>query len=87
MEKVKALLASIQKNEKMNALDFEIVDEKERKEERTIGKEVLGKSEGRREELYTERGTENGKEDGRRWAGRERKREYEPERGGMEMEM
>ena len=31
LEKVKALLSSIRKNEKMNALDFEIVDEKEKK--------------------------------------------------------
>ncbi len=82
LEKVKALLASIQKNEKMNALDFEIVDEKERKEERMIGKEVQGKSEGRSEELSTERKTEN-----ERSQPREREREYEPERGGMGMGM
>ena len=80
LEKVKALLYSIRKNEKMNALDFEIVDEKERKEERMIGKEVQGKSEGRSEELSTERKTEN-----ERSQPREREREYEPERGGMEI--
>ena len=85
LEKVKALLTSIRKNEKMNVLDYEVLEEevleeKERKEERTIGKEVPGRAEGRSEELSTERGTEKGKEDGRRAAGRERDR-------GMEMGM
>ena len=42
LEKVKSLLASIRKNEKMNALDFEVLNEKEKKEERTIGKEIQG---------------------------------------------
>ena len=82
LEKVKALLYSIRKTEKMNVLDYEIVDEKEKKEEREIGKEVQGKSEGRREELSPERTSEN---EGSKSAEREREREYEPERGGMEM--
>ncbi|MHB8544333.1 MAG: hypothetical protein ACYC9S_10095 [Leptospirales bacterium] len=38
MEKVKSLIALIRKNEKINALDFEILDEKEKKE----GKEYFG---------------------------------------------
>ena len=86
LEKVKALLSSIRKNEKLNALDFEIVDEKEKKEERDhrIGKEAQGRSEGRSEDLSTERGAEN---EGSQPAEREREREYEPERGGMEMGM
>ncbi|MCL4461458.1 MAG: AAA family ATPase [Nitrospirae bacterium] len=82
LEKVKALLYSIRKTEKMNVLDFEIVDEKEKKEERTIGKEVPGRSEERSEELSTERKTEN-----ERSQPREREREYEQERGGMGMGM
>ena len=45
LEKVKALLTSIRKNEKMNALDFDVVEEKEKKEEeRKIGKEVAVRS-------------------------------------------
>ncbi len=84
LEKVKSLLTSIRKNEKMNVLDFEVLDEKERKEERMIGKEVPGRSEGRSEDLSTERKIEN---EGRGPAEREREREYEPERGGMEMGM
>ena len=83
LEKVKALLSSIRKNEKMNALDFEIVDEKEKKEERKIGKEVQWKSEGRSMEAPSLE-KEYGKEKSRP-AEREREREYEPERGGMEM--
>ncbi len=46
LEKVVALLSSIRKNEKMNALDFEVVDEKERKEERAREKVVQKESEG-----------------------------------------
>ncbi len=85
LEKVKALLASIRKNDKMNALDFEVLDEKERKEEHDhwIVKEVQGRLEGRSGDLSMERGIEN---EGRLPAEREREeREYEPERGGMEM--
>ena len=61
LEKVKALLTSIRKNEKMNVLDFEVLDEKEKKEERDmgIGKKVQGRSEGRSEEFSTERRIEN----------------------------
>ncbi len=84
LEKVKSLLTSIRKTEKMNVLDFEIVDEREKKEEQEIGKEVQGKSEGRSEELSVERRIEN---EGIKPGGREREREYEPERGGMEMGM
>ena len=84
LEKVKSLLTSIRKNEKLNALDFEVLNEKEKKEERTIGQEVQGRSEGWSEELSTERKTEN---EGSGPAEREREREYEPERGGMEMGM
>ncbi len=86
LEKVKALLASIRKNEKMNVLDFEIVDEKEKKEERTIGKEVQKEAEGR--EIPGEEVSQSGRTDG--WIRpmeREREREYVPERGGMEMGM
>ena len=36
LEKVEALLSSIRKNEKANALDFEVMDDKERIEERSI---------------------------------------------------
>ncbi|AIA31561.1 MobF family relaxase [Leptospirillum ferriphilum] len=86
LEKVKSLLASIGKNEKMNVLDFEVLDEKEKKEERDhrIGKEIQGRSEGWSDDLSTERGTEN---EGSQPAKREKEREYEPERGGMEMGM
>ena len=76
LEKVKALLSSIRKNEKMNALDFEIVDEKEKKEERKIGKEVQKKEEGRGMESPSP-GRENGKEEGCSLP----EREYERERG------
>ena len=86
LEKVKALLASIRKNEKMNALDFEIVDEKEKKEERQIGKEVQGTTEGQGLEAPAPE-RDHGKEEGKRPADREREREYEPERGGMELGM
>ena len=60
LEKVKALLYSIRKNEKMNALDFEIVNGKEPPEgrsleasfpERAHGKEELGE---RRESVHKE---------------------------------
>ncbi|MEC4682530.1 MAG: MobF family relaxase [Nitrospirota bacterium] len=84
LEKVKALLASIRKNEKMNALDFEVLDEKERKEERQIGKEV--QKEAERREIPREGVSQTGRtEEGIRPM--EREREYEPERGGMEMGM
>nr|EDZ37984.1 MAG: Conjugal transfer protein, TraA [Leptospirillum sp. Group II '5-way CG']EES53692.1 MAG: putative conjugal transfer protein (TraA) [Leptospirillum ferrodiazotrophum] len=85
LEKVKALLASIRKNEKMNALDFEIVDVKEKMEgklENWIGKEVLEKPEDRSMGAPSpEKEPGNGKEEGIRPA----EREYELERGGMEM--
>ena len=88
LEKVKALLASIRKTEKMNALDFDIVDEKERKEERTIGEEVQKGAEGRSEEILTEGVSETGRtEEGIRPMEQEREWEYEPERGEMEMGM
>ena len=78
LEKVKALLASIRKNEKMNALDFEIVDEKERKEERTVGKGIQKEAEGR--EIPGDEVSQSGRtEEGIRPM--EREREYEPERG------
>ncbi len=72
LEKVKALLYSIRKNEKMNALDFEIVNGKEPPEgrsleapfpERVHGKEELGE---RREAVHKEA-------------------ERERERGGLEL--
>jgi len=85
LEKLKALLASIRKNEKMNVLDFEVVDEKEKKEgklEKWIGKEVLEKPEDRSLGAPSpEKEPGNGKEEGIRPA----EREYELERGGMEM--
>ncbi len=88
LEKVKALLVSIRKNEKMNALDFEIVDEKERKEERTVGKVVQKEAEGRSEEISGKGVSQTGKTEERiRPMEREREREYEPERGGLEMGM
>ena len=84
LEKVKALLSGIRKNEKMNVLDFEIVDEKERKEERTIGEEVQGRSEGRSEEIPAEGVSETGRMEERiRPMEREKEREYEPERERM----
>ena len=84
LEKVKALPSSIRKNEKMNALDFEILDEKE---ERKIGKEVRGTTDGwNLEGPAPERN--HAKEESRPAdREREREREYEPERGGMEMGM
>ena len=83
-EKVKALLSSIRKNEKMNALDFEIVDEKEKKEERAVGKEVQGTTEGR--EIPGDGVIQSGRtEEGIRPMEREKEREYEPEREGMGM--
>ncbi|MHB1756806.1 MAG: MobF family relaxase [Leptospirillum sp.] len=87
LEKVKALLYSIRKNAKMNALDFEIVDEKEKKEERQISG-IGGKIQERAKEKSMEapspeREHENGKGEGSRPP--EREREYELERGGMEM--
>ena len=86
LEKVQALLASIKRDEKLNALDFEIVDEKERKEERTIGKDLQKESEGR--EISGAGVSQSGRrEEGIRPVEREREREYEPERGGMEIGM
>ena len=81
LEKVKALLASIRKNEKMNALDFEIVDEKEKKEERTFGKgkDLQKEAEGR--EIPGAGVSQTGRtEEGIQPMEREREREYEPER-------
>ena len=84
LEKVKALLASIRKNEKLNALDFEIVDDKERKEERKVGREILKELEGKG--ISGEEARKNWRtEEGIRPMEREREREFEPERGGMEM--
>ena len=81
LEKVKALLSSIRKTEKMNALDFEVLDEKERKEERTIGKGVQKEAEGR--EIPGAGVSQIGRtEEGIRSMEREREREYELERGG-----
>ena len=86
LEKVKALLSSNRKNEKMNALDFEIVDEKERKEERTVGKGIQKEAEGRGEEISGKGVSQTGRmEEGIRPM--EREREYEPEREGMELGM
>lgn len=88
LEKVKALLYSIRKTEKTNALDFEVeekeVTRNEKERDRGIGEKVQGISDGRSEELSTERKSEN---EGSKPAEREREREYEPERGGMEMGM
>ena len=84
LEKVKALLASIRKNEKINVLDFEVLDEKKEERNMGIGKEVQGRSEERSDDLSAERGSKN---EGSHLAEREREREYEPERGGMEMGM
>ena len=68
----------------MNALDFEILDEKEMKKERATGKEVQKGAEGwSLAAPPPER--ENWKEERPRPGEREREREYEPERGGMEM--
>ena len=47
LEKVRSLLSSIRKNEKMNAMDFEIVEEKERKVERMVEKELKKEVKGR----------------------------------------
>ncbi len=86
LEKVKALLSSNRKNEKMNALDFEIVDEKERKEERTVGKGIQKEAEGRGEEISGKGVSQTGRmEEGIRPM--EREREYEPEREGMDLGM
>ena len=85
LEKVKALLYSIRKNEKMNALDFEIVDGKEKKEERSSEKEVQEKSEGRSMEAPSLERAHGKKELG---VGREavhKEAERERERGGLEL--
>ena len=64
----------------MNALDFEIVDEKEKKEERTVGKEVHKEAKGR--EIPGAGASQSGRtEEGIRPLERVREREYEPERG------
>ncbi len=85
LEKVKALLASIRKNEKLNVLDFEIMDDKERKEERAIGRDLQKEAEGR--EIPSGISHHGKMEEGIRPIDREREREYEPERKGMEMGM
>jgi Ti-type conjugative transfer relaxase TraA len=82
LEKVRALLYSIRKTEKMNALDFEVVEEKAmtrhgKEAQREIGEEAR---QGR-ESPGPEREIE--KEEGIRIP--EREMEYERERGGMEM--
>jgi hypothetical protein len=80
LEKVEALLSSIRKNEKANALDFDVIDEKERKEERMIGKVIQKEAEGR--EIPGKGVRQTGRtEEGIRPMEREREREYEPERG------
>ena len=68
LEKVESLLSSIRKTEKMNALDFDVVDEKERKEERSVSKIAEGDREIPGEE-------------GIRPMEPEREREYEPSFG------
>ena len=82
LEKVKSLLAAIRKNEKLNVLDFEVMDvmdEKERKEERALGRDLQKESEGR--EIPGEDGSQNWRtEEGIRPMEREREREYVPER-------
>jgi len=82
LEKVRALLYSIRKTEKMNALDFEVVEEKA---VTSHGKE---EKRGIEEEVHRGReapgpGREIGKEEGIRIP--EREMEYERDRGGMEM--
>jgi len=80
LEKVESLLSSIRKTEKMNALDFEVVDEKEKKEERTIGEGVQKEAEGR--ESPGAGISQTGRtEEGIRPREQLREREYEPERG------
>ena len=80
LEKVESLLSSILKTEKMNALDFEVVDEKERKEERTI--ENVVQKEGEGGEIPGTGVNQTGRTEERiRPMEREREREYEPERG------
>jgi conjugative relaxase-like TrwC/TraI family protein len=84
LEKVQALLASIRKNEKMNALDFDLLDEKEKTlGERNLGNEGKGRKEQEREDRSLpspapER--EHGKEEG----SHPRERKYERDRGGLE---
>ena len=82
LEKVRALLYSIRKTEKMNALDFEVVEEKA---VTSHGKE---EKKGIEEEVHRGRETpgperEIGKEEGIRIP--EREMEYERDRGGMEI--
>lgn len=60
-----------QSREKANVLDFEIVDEKEKRKERKIGKEVQMGAEGRIPEVPS-REREDGKEEGRRPPERDR---------------
>jgi Ti-type conjugative transfer relaxase TraA len=77
LEKVASLIDSMGRSrEKVNALDFDILDEKEKKEERSLGKEVQGKSEGRSMEAPSHE-REHGKEEGSRPREREYKRELE----------
>ena len=85
LEKVDSLSDSLSKSrEKANVLGFGMVDEKEKKEELMIGKEVQGTTEERGLEAPAPE-RDHGKEEGKRPAEREREREYKPERGGMEM--
>ena len=61
-------------NEKMNALDFEIVDDKERKEERAIGRDLQKEAEGR--EIPAGISHHGTMEEGIRPMEREREREH-----------
>ena len=69
LEKLKALLSSIRKNEKMNVLDFEVLDEKEKKKEQTTGKEVQGRSDGAGARIFPR--SEGPKKGRRRGGGRQ----------------
>ena len=81
LEKVASLIDLMGRSrEKVNAMDFDILDEKEKKEERSLGKEVQGKSEGRNMEAPSPE-REHGKEEGSRPPEREREYEWELEMG------
>ncbi|MHB1765840.1 MAG: MobF family relaxase [Gammaproteobacteria bacterium] len=84
LEKVQALLYSIRKTEKMNALDFEVeekeVSRNEKERDRGIGEKVQGISDDRTREVPGP-GREHGKEEGSRIP--ERAREHD----GMGMGM
>jgi hypothetical protein len=83
LEKVKTLLASIRKTEKMNALDFEVLDQKGKTvEERSVGIGEKYRKKQEKEARSIEAPSpkrDHGKEESRP-AEREREREYEPER-------